>query len=924
MALKWVSFTLNGEKQNILVEATRPLLDVVRKDFGLTGTKKGCNENICGTCTMLINGKPHNTCKLPIEKLEGKDVVTIEAIGTPGKMNLIQEAFVITGASQCGYCAPGMVLSTVALLRENPHPTRNEARNAISRVLCRCTGYKKYIDAIMLAAEFMEDPEKLIKAKKECEAQLQLGKRVPQLSSAKRVCGALEFAIDVKYENICHAKVLRSPHAHAKVLGIDASEAEKENGVICVVTVKDVKGCNKIKYIDQDMRALADDKVRYPGEPVAIVVALTEDIATSALEKIKVDYEPLPVLTDPFEAMKPGAVEVLPGEFPGNMVYTQDLIQGDAEQGFKEADIIVEDDYFTPANAHAYLEPDAAIGWIDEEDRVSIYACGQAPHYHRDEIARVLGLGQDEVRVVENKTGGGFGARIDPFLQVLIALAVFKARRPVRLEFTMEENFVGYCKRHPFWIKLKTGAKKDGTLVAHYAEIVTDAGAYSLASPGVLMRAVVHSYGPFEIPNVKVVGKTVLTNNTPNSAMRGFGVSQMNFAVQMQINKIADKLGIDTLELQKKNGFKKGTITATGQHLKEPTGYKEVIETIQGHWKNCEKYTDPEKTKNLPEHIKRGKGFATTWYGIGKTGLLNLSRCITEVLPDGKVRVREGAAEIGQGVTTVMALMAVDEMNMPLNQIDMVDGDTAETPDSDITCASKHTFYTGNATLGSLRQLKKQLYKAAAKELGLPEDDFACKDGYVYSKSQKEKTISFSSLVQKGYTFRSEYEFQIPLDLLDRKTGQGELYVVFTYGATALEVEVNTKTGKVKVLDTASCFQCGKAINRLGIEGQIEGGVAMGIGYALQEEYITNKTNGFKNYRIPRANEVPDISTYVVEIPQSMGPKGAIGMGECAHFPMAPAILTALHDACGIWINELPATPEKILAALESQNEANS
>ena len=919
MALKWVEFNLNEEKKRILVDPERTLLDVVRKEFGLTGTKKGCNENICGSCTMLIDGKPRNTCKFPVEKIQGKEVVTIEGIGTSEKLHPLQEAFIITGAAQCGYCAPGMLLSALALLRKNPNPTRDETRNAISRVLCRCTGYKKHIDAIMLAVEFMKDPAVMEKAKKECQEQLQLGKRVPQLNSVKKVCGTLEYAIDVKYNDICHAKVLRSPYAHAKVLSIDTTEAEKMNGVVTVVTVKDVKGCNKMKYIDQDMRALADDKVRYPAEPVAIVVALTEEIAESALEKIKVDYEELPALFNPFDSMRPGAIEILPEEFPGNMVYTQDLIHGDIDLGFKEADVIVESDYHTPANAHGYLEPDAAIGWIDEKGRVSIYACGQAPHYHRDEIARVLGLEQDEVRVVENKTGGGFGARIDPFLQVLIALAVHKAQRPVRLEFTMEENFVGYCKRHPFWMKMKTGAKKDGKIVAHYAEIMTDAGAYSLASPGVLMRAVVHSYGPFEIPNVKVIGKTVLTNNTPNSAMRGFGVSQMNFAVQMQINKLADKLGMDTLELQKNNGFKKGTITATGQELKDSTGYKEVIEQIQNHWLDCKKYTDPEEIKNLPSHIKRGKGFATTWYGIGKTGLLNLSRCITEVLPDGRIRVREGAAEIGQGVTTVMALIAADEMRVPLNRIDMVDADTAETPDSDITCASKHTFYTGNATLGSLGKLKSKLYAAAAKEFGLPADEFDCKGGFVYYKPEGKKRISFAELVQKGYELRAENEFKIPLDLLDRKTGQGVLYAVSTYGACAVEVEVNTKTGVVKVLSSASCFQCGKAINMIGIEGQIEGGVAMGIGYALQEEYLTGKTTGFKNYRMPRANEVPEISTYVVEVPQSLGPKGAIGMGECAHFPMAPAILTAVHDACGIWINELPATPDKVLEALNNK-----
>lgn len=920
MSLKWVDFTLNDEPRRILVNPERKLLDVIRKDFQLTGTKKGCNEGVCGTCTVLIDGRPLNSCVHPVGKVQGKAVITIEGVGTLDNLHPIQEAFINVGAAQCGFCTPGMILNAKAILDRNLYPTREEVRQAISRNLCRCTGYQKIIDGILLAAEFIRNPEEILESKQKIEKQLSLGNLIPQLNSAKKVVGALEYAIDVNVEGISHARVLRSPHAHARILSIDTTEAEALDGVIAVCTAKDLKGINKIKYIDQDMRVLADDRVRYEGEPVAIVVALNEEIAGAALLKINVQYEKLPGYHTPFEAMADGAVDIQPEDYPGNIVYSQKLVKGDAEGALKTADVIVESDYYTPSNAHAYLEPDTAIGWIDDQGRISIYTPGQAPHYHQEEVARVLGMEMDDIRIVETNNGAGFGARIDPFIQVLSGLAVYKVRRPVRLEFSMEENFTGYCKRHPFYIKMKTGATKAGKVIAHKAEIVTDAGAYSLASPGVLMRATVHSYGPYEIPNIRVEAKSVLTNNTPSSAMRGFGVPQMAFATEMQMNKIASRLGMNVLELEKLNGFREGTITGTGQEITEPTGYKEVIEAIQNHWAKCDhKYTDPEKTKKLPPHIKRGVGFATTWYGIGKTGLLNLSRAVTEVLPDGTIRVREGAADIGQGVSTVMALIAAEEMKVPLEKVEVISADTLETPDSDITCASKHTFYTGNATLGALRSMKTAAFKAAAKELGVSEKELDCSGGWVFAAGDSKKRIALAELVKKGYVIRGENEFKIPLDLLDRETGQGVLYVVFTYGATAVEVEVNTQTGEVSTLSAATCFQCGKAINRLGIEGQLEGGVGMGIGFALQEEYITGKTRGFKDYKIPKANEVPDIDTYIVEIPQKLGPYGAIGMGECSHIPMAPAIISAIHDACGIWINELPATPPKILKELQKK-----
>ena len=914
MAIREIKFTINERPVKLLVDGEKSLLKVIRDELKLTGTKEGCNEGLCGSCTVLIDGLPVNSCKLPVSRVEGRKVLTIEGVGTRDRPDAIQRAFVEVGAAQCGFCTPGMILTAKWILDKNPNPTREDVRRGIKRNLCRCTGYKKIIDGILLAAEARRDPGVI---KERDISEYRLGGRVPQLNSWDKVTGAIRFSQDIYLEDMCHAKVLRSPHFHARVKGIDTSQAERMHGVVAVATAKDLKGPNRVKYIFQDFRVVADEKVRYPGEPVAIVVARTEAIAEKALAKIKVDYEILPAVTDPFEALKPGAPEVQEGDYPGNLLFYQNLLKGDVEQGFKEADIIEENTYTTPANSHGYVEPETAVGYIDDEGRVVIYACGQAPHYHRDEVARVLGLGTDEVRVVEDGTGGGFGGRIDAFVQVLIGLAVYKARVPVKLKFTTEENFMGNCKRHPFTMKLKTGVRKDGKIVAHYGEIMGDSGPYSLASPGVLMRAIVHSYGPYEIPNVEVHGKMALTNNTPTSSMRGFGVSQMCFAVESQINRICSRLGMSVFDFAKLNGFRQGTITATGQLIKYPNGYRETIEAVENHWAKYDKATAPEKLASLPPHVKRGKGFATTWYGIGKTGLLNLSRCRVEIMDNGTLLVKEGAAEIGQGSSTVMALIAAEEMGLTLDKVRVMAADSLLTPDSDLTCASKHTFYTGNATLLACKDLEKKILDAAARELDTEQLETA--NGRIYVTGQPERAVSYAELKARGYDMTGFGEFVVPLDLLNQETGQGTLYIVFTYGAAAVEVEVDTLTGKIRVLDAAVAFQCGRAINRLGMEGQMEGGVGMGVGYALMEEYITGKTKSWKDYPLPRSTDVPaDVNTYAVEVPQGPGPFGAIGMGEAAHFPMAPAIIAALHDACGIWINDLPAKPERVLEALKN------
>lgn len=920
MSMKEIRMTVNGRAVKILTDPKKTLLKVIRDELRLLGTKEGCGEGVCGCCTVLLDGQPVNSCKIAVEKAQGRSVTTIEGIGSAEKPDDIQRAFVKAGAAQCGFCTPGMILTAKYILEKNPDPTREEVKQGLRRNLCRCTGYEKIVDAVMLAAKGKKDRTVL---EMKALGEYRIGDYIPQLDSWEKVTGSLRYTQDIYIENMCFAKTLRSPHAHAKIVSIDATQAEAMPGVVCVCTYKDLQGVNRVKYIFQDFRALADDKVRYLNEPVAIVVAKTEELAQAALEKIQVDYEVLPSVHDPFEAMKEGAPEVQE-EYPENLLFTQNLVHGDADAAFAEADLIEEHDYYTPSNAHGYLEPDAGVGYIDDEGRVVVYSCGQAAHYHRTELCRVLGLGTDEIRVVEDVTGAGFGGRIDPFVQLLIGIAVYKARVPVKMMFTTEEDFTATAKRHPFWMHMKTGVKKDGTLVAHYGEIVSDAGAYALASPGVLIRAIIHSYGPYACKNVKVLGKMILTNNVPNAAMRGFGSSQMCFAMEMQVNRICEKLGISLIDFVRKNGFRQGTVTATGQLLEENPGFIETAELIDQYWKQREhRYTDPQELAKLPPHIKRGKGFATAFHGIGKTGAPQQSLAHAAFMENGMLDLREGAADIGQGSNTTMALIACEELDMGLDRIQLTAADTLKTPDADVTCASRHTYYTGNAVMLAARQVKEKMLAAGAKELGVPVDEVATKDAQVFVVKRPECQISAGELVKKGYDLSGDGQFRLLFKPIDRESGQGKQYEVYTFGTCGLEIEVDTKTGKVKVLDAALAFQCGRAINRLVMEGQVESGVVQGMAYALSEEYFPNGgTTSFKQYKMPRSNEIPEMHSFFVEVPQGSGPFGAIGMSEPAHFPMAPAIMSALHEACGIWIDRLPATPERILAALaEKQNE---
>ncbi|WP_207744645.1 molybdopterin cofactor-binding domain-containing protein [Desulfallas sp. Bu1-1] len=566
-----LQINVNGQQHQIEIEPDMTLVDVLREKLGLTGTKKGCNSGECGACTVLLDGQPVASCVLPALKAQGKQIITVEGLGTAKELHPLQKAFLVHGAVQCGFCTPGMLMSAKALLDKNPSPTPEEIKMAISGNLCRCTGYKKIIDAVMAAAAELRG-EKTITMPTVGEQVV--GSSVPRVDGIPKVTGQAKFADDLSFPNMLYAKVLRSAHAHALIKNINTKRAKALPGVIAVLTADDVPGRNGYGIHIKDQPVLAKDKVRHYGDAVAVVAAETLKIAEQALELIEVDYEPLPGVFTVEDALKPGAPKIHPN---GNLVLHRKVYKGDIEKGFQEADVIIEDTFKTPMVEHAYIEPEAGIGVYDG-GKIIVYAVSQGVHYHRSEIAANLNYPVSKIRVVQTTTGGGFGGKIDNSVHILVALLALKTGRPVKLTYTRAESIIASTKRHPFTMRYKLGARKDGKLVAAEVEIYGDTGAYNSYGTAVLTRVATCALGPYEVPNVKIDTYTVYTNNPVSGAMRAFGAPQAAIAHEAIMDELAKKIGISPVEIRRINAFRKGSATPTGQILNDGVGILETIE----------------------------------------------------------------------------------------------------------------------------------------------------------------------------------------------------------------------------------------------------------------------------------------------------------------------------------------------------------
>jgi len=575
MAKETVFFELNGRPVQIEVDSDAILVDVLREDLRLTGTKRGCGNGECGACTVIIDGEPVASCIYPAVKVQGKKVVTIEGLGTAEKLHPLQKYFLRDGAVQCGFCTPGELLTAKALLDKNPNPAEEEILQAISGNLCRCTGYKKIAAAVKNAAAEIRGEEvengKLTAWDADSGA---IGRSVPRKEGVAKVLGQAVFADDLQFPGMLYGMVLRSKYPHALIKGINTDRASALPGVEAVLTSKDIPGSNKMGILAKDEQALAGDRVRFIGEPVALVAARSKSLAREALKLIEVDYDPLPVVNSPLEAMAEGAVKVHP---QGNVQHHRKIRSGNIEEAFRQAHLVVEDTFKTQLVEHAYLEPESGVALL-EGDTMTIYAVSQGPHYQRNEVASVLGWPVNRVRIAQTTTGGGFGGKIDVSVHPYIALLALKTGKPVKMTYSRAESMAASTKRHPFIMKYKLGVDREGRLVAAEVEIIGDTGAYASFGPAVLTRSAVCALGPYYCPNVKIDAYAVYTNNPIAGAMRGFGSPQMSIAHEALMDLLAEKLGLSPVEIRRRNVFKDGSVTHTGQLLKAGVGMSRTLE----------------------------------------------------------------------------------------------------------------------------------------------------------------------------------------------------------------------------------------------------------------------------------------------------------------------------------------------------------
>ena len=755
-----------------------------------------------------------------------------------------------------------------------------------------------------------------------------IGKPVARHDAWGKVFADTKYANDYTLPGMLYAKVLRSQYAAAKVLSIDTREAVKLAGVEAVMTAKDVPHNETVTRFGQThkvggfeglYRVLAEKKIRFRGEAIALVAAKSLAIAEKALGLVKVEYEPLEGVFDPVEAMKPGAYRV--GEDESNVICSYKVRKGDIEQGFDLADVIVENTYRVPMVDHAYLEPESGVAWLADDGVITIRAATQVIEHFRG-IADVLGLPHNRVRVIAPMVGGGFGGKEDITVETYLALLTWKTGKPVSLTYTREESIISHSKRHPYVMKYKTGATKDGKLVAMEAELISDAGGYVFLSPWVLLYSTVKATGPYDIAHVRVDSHAILTNNTFSSANRGFGAPQPCFAYESQLDEIAKQLNLSPLEIRKKNYLHTGDSLATGRVLEH------AVETEQTAEKALEALGSPSQPGSPSEKI--GQGMASSMMSYGRmTFLHDTSRSYVSLDLDGSVTVKCGVQDIGGGQASSLAQIAAEVLGVPMEDITVYIGDSALTPLAGTTTATRQLYMSGNATYKAAMAVRDNLLSKAADILDTAPENLDIKDRKIFIKLDKtsdpDHVLALDDVVRAcaadGVQLYNVAQFNAPArELIDFQTGQGQVFADFTFGTHAMEVAVDVDTGKVNVLKIIACYDVGQAINPLSAEGQIEGGALYGLGYGMIEEVILDKGNtltpSLAEYLIPTSVDAPDVKTIMVESGGGVGPFGAKGLGEPACVSVAAAFANAVADAIGVRIYDLPVTAEKIIRAL--------
>ena len=846
-------FYVNGKKYTITEDGK--LLPFLRDVLKLKSVKDGCSEGACGTCHVLIDGRAQKACVPRLSKLEGKHIVTVEGLSDLEKEVYVR-AFGEAGAVQCGFCIPGMVISAKALLDQKPDPTRAEAADAIKNNICRCTGYKKIIDGILLAARYLREglPE-------EKDYSWRLGERVPRLDVREKVLGIGEYVDDMEVPGILYGSCVRARYPRARVLSIDTEEAKALQGIAGVFTADDIPGRKKVGHLKEDWDALVPvgRLTHYLGDAIALVVGETKEIVEEAKSLVKVEYEILPMVQTPQEAMQKDAPKVHESE-TDNLLAHWHVSRGNASEAILKSRYILTEHFSTPWTEHAFLEPECAVA-LPEGEGVRIYCSDQSTYDTQRECMRMLGIPADLVQVENKLVGGGFGGKEDVTVQHHAALAAYLLKKPVKVKLTRAESILIHPKRHPMEMDFTLGCDKDGIIQGLRAEVISDTGAYASLGGPVLQRACTHASGPYNYQNFEIDGKAYYTNNPPAGAFRGFGVTQTCFAIEMLLTRMAKKVGISPWEIRFRNAIRPGQELPNGQIVDDSTGLVETLLAVKDVFES-----DPHA----------GIACAMKNAGVG-VGLPDWGRCRL-LVHDKKLEIHAGASCIGQGLGTVLVQFAAEMTGLKREQIKYTASNTWEAPDSGTTSGSRQTLITGEACKRACEKFMEDAGSAPVTEEVLEK-----LEGKEYLGEYLAKTDAMGSSLKHPVS-----------------------HVAYGY---ATQVCILDEDGYIRKITAA--HDVGKAVNPLSVEGQIEGGVIMSFGYATTERYpITDckPTAKYGTLGLPRADRVPEVESIIVEKPGLQVACGAIGIGEITSIPTAPAIAGAYYARDGVWRTSLPVT----------------
>jgi CO/xanthine dehydrogenase Mo-binding subunit/aerobic-type carbon monoxide dehydrogenase small subunit (CoxS/CutS family) len=919
------TFSVNGRVITGPVDGKQTLLRYLRDDLGLPGTKDGCTSGDCGSCVVLVDGKPVDSCVYLMRRAAGVAIETIEGLAREdGTLHPIQAAFLEKGAVQCGFCIPGMIMASKALLERTPCPTLPQIREGLKDNICRCTGFEPIFEAVQQAAEWLDRP-----ASYEGWAPTYgpMGTSAVLVDGVRSVQGRLPYADDILLPGMLEGKVVWSEHAYARILKVDTTAAAAAPGVHRVVTAADVPGLNAHGRTVPDQPVFCSDFVRFTGDPIALVLADTREHAAAAAALVKVDYEPLEGLFHPQESLREGAPQLVTSS-PGNICKALTHEVGDIDAAFAAAAHVVSGHFTTQRQDHAYLEPLACLAEVARDGTVIVRVPTQAPFETREQLTKILDLPRERIRIIATPLGGGFGGKLEIALEGMAAVAAWVTRKPVKIVLGRAESLATSVKRHPFELDYRIAADAEGHLSAVDATLVADAGPYTGNSPRVIDQACIFSCGPYRVPNVRIDGKAVLTNNPLGGAFRGYGINQAAVAMESLMDELARKLELDPFEFRRRNMYVEGDYTITGQHLPSSVGAVATVDACRAAFE--EEWPTYQAMARPGYRVGYGVAGGMKNVGAGK-GKIDDAGATYTLGADGRIELRASVVDMGQAIRTTMVQLASQATGLDFGLFDIITQDTALTHAHRSASGQRQTLVSGNAVVIAGKQFKKLLLDLVAgwtdrrpDEIAIVGDEFHTQwTQYVAEERLMSLAEVHARATKEGVAVRAEAEYIAPRtwplsDKEARRTVPREEYrnyPTYAYATQVAIVGVDEATGHVDVLRVIAAHDCGVAINPQQIRGQLIGSVSMGQGYALSEAYPTEKGRppwrrlDYRRLGVPTSLTATSVRVEIVEDPFPEGPYGAKGISEIATVPSTPAILNAIHDATGVRIHDLPADP---------------